>query len=67
MGKESEKVYMYICVCIYVYTHTHTHTHMNHFAVTLKLIQHCKSTAILIKLFFLKKEPTREHKKTCTK
>ena len=33
----------------YTHTHTHTHTHiyiykLNHFAVHLKLKQHCKST-----------------------
>ena len=42
-------------MCVYTHTHTHTHTHMSHFAVTLKLRQHCKSTDTLIKLFFFKK------------
>ena len=33
-GKESEREH---------YTHTHTHIKLNHFAVHLKLTQHCKS------------------------
>ena len=57
MGKECEKEYIYMCVYIYIYiyiyTHTYTHTHtlysvysVNHFAVYLKLTQHCKSTIL---------------------
>ena len=37
-GKESEKEYIYM----YIYTHVY----MNHVAVHLKLIQHCKSTIL---------------------
>ena len=50
-GKESEKEYM----CIYM-VYTHTHIYINHFAVYLKLTQHCKST--ILQYIFLKKEIT---------
>ena len=30
-------------------THTHTHAHLNHFAVHLKLTQHCKLTTPQLK------------------
>ena len=41
MGKESEKEY----------THTHSYRYVkpNHFAVHLKLTQHCKSTILQLK------------------
>ena len=43
-GKESKKnIYIYI----YIHTPTHTHIYLNHFALHLKLIQHCKSTIFL--------------------
>ena len=32
-----------------VYTHTHTHTPLTHFAVPLKLTQHCKSAIFQLK------------------
>ena len=38
MGKESEKKKKWICVCVFVCVY------LNHFAVHLKLKQHCKST-----------------------
>ena len=39
-GKESEKdyIYIYVCVCVCIYN--------NHFAVYLKLIQHCILTIL---------------------
>ena len=45
-GKESKRVYTGIYLCMYVW--------LNHFAVRLKLTQHCKSTIIQWK--FWKKE-----------
>ena len=41
-GKESEKV----CVYIYVYTYIHICIYLDHFAIYLKLAQHCKLTAL---------------------
>ena len=34
-----------VCVCIYIYIYTY----MNHFAVHLRLTQHCKSTVLQLK------------------
>ena len=53
--------YMYIrkYIYIYIYTHTYTHTHiyifiykLNHFAVHLKLTQHCESSILQFKKSF---------------
>ena len=51
--------YIYIYIYIYIYTHTHTHTHiyifiykLNHFAVHLKLTQHCESSILQFKKSF---------------
>ena len=41
MGKELEKEYMYIFIYIYMY--------LNHFAVHLKLTQHCKLAILQLK------------------
>ena len=38
-------VYVYVCVYIYIYI-PHTHTYLIHFAVHLKLMQHCKLTKL---------------------
>ena len=46
-GKEWEKVYvciyththMYVCTCIYIYMYIYIC--LNHFAIYLKLMQHC--------------------------
>ena len=40
MGTESEKLYIYIYTLFF----------LNHFAVHLKLIQHCKSTLVKYKI-----------------
>ena len=51
MGKESEKkewVYVYIYICMYVYMYIKR----NHFAVQLKLTQHCKSITRQQHFFF---------------
>ena len=45
-----------MCVYIYIYTHTHTYMKLNHFAVHLKLTQHCKSTILQLKKRGNKKE-----------
>ena len=34
---------------MYVYAHPHPHAELNHFAVRLKLTQHCMSTALQLK------------------
>ena len=41
-------VYIYICVYIYIYIYIYIHIYikLNHFAVHLKLTQHCKSTIL---------------------
>ena len=44
MGKELEKEYIYIYIYIYVCVC------VNHFAVHLKLTQHCKSTIVQYKI-----------------
>ena len=44
-GKESEKEYM----CIYIYVCLYIYIYLNHFAVHLKLTQHCKSTILQLK------------------
>ena len=50
MGKESEKAYIHIIYIIHIYIHTHTHMYiLSHFAVHLKLTQHCKSTILQLK------------------
>lgn len=43
MRTESEKLYIYIYKYISIYI-------LNHFAVHLKLIQHCKSTLVKYKI-----------------
>ena len=37
------------------YTHTHTHTWLSHFAIHLKLVQHCKVTILQLKKFAIEK------------
>ena len=47
---------MYMCI------HTHTHTPLSHFAIHLKLTQHCKSTIYIVNqliFFFNKKNKTK--------
>ena len=46
------KNYIYVCVCIYTYTHTDACTciKLNHFNVYQKLIEHCKSTILNLKI-----------------
>ena len=39
-------IYMCVCVCVCIYIY------LNHFAVHLKLTQHCKSTVLQFKKFF---------------
>ena len=50
MGKESEKELRYVCV------------KLNHFAVYLKLTQHCKSTILQFKIKKKKKRNQLESK-----
>ena len=45
MEKKSGKEYIYI----YIYMQVHIYTQLNHFAVRLKLTQHCKSTILQLK------------------
>ena len=56
MGKESEKkkkmdMCVCVCVCVCVY--------LNHFAVHLKLKQHCKSTILQYKIKLKKKKESK--------
>ena len=39
-------IYMCVCVCVCLYIYIY----MNHFAVYLKLTQHCKSTVLQYKI-----------------
>ena len=56
MGKESEKKNGYVCVCVCVCVCVY----LNHFAVHLKLKQHCKSTILQYKIK-LKKKKSQKH------
>ena len=38
------KIYIYRYINIYMHTHLHLYINLNHFAIHLKLTQHCKST-----------------------
>ena len=44
MKKNLKKKCVYVYVYVYIYTHTHTY--LIHFAVHLKLMQHCKLTKL---------------------
>ena len=46
-GKEFE---YYIYVHIHMYIYIHIHTYENHFAIHLKLMQHCKSAILQLKI-----------------
>ena len=39
-------VYIYIYIHIYIHIYVYIYIQLNHFAVHLKLTQHCKSTLI---------------------
>ena len=45
MENNLKKMYIYI----YIYAHTHICIKLNHFAVHLKLTQHCKPTILQLK------------------
>ena len=42
-GKEYEKLFVYVCICLYVVCMC---AQLNHFALQLKLAQHCKLAII---------------------
>ena len=60
---------LWLCVCIYIYIYIYIYlyvyliyVYMNHFAVHLKLTQHCKSTIIQLKKKFKNQRNQMESK-----